>query len=47
MEFSLQYLPLVILLIPMLTFLVIAFFGKRLPRQGDWFAVSLLFINLA
>lgn len=47
MDNTLHYLPLVILLIPMLSFLVLAFFGKRLPRQGDFIGVTLLFINLA
>jgi len=47
MEFSLKYLPVVILLIPMISFLVISFFGKKLPRGGDWIGVPLLFINLA
>lgn len=47
MEFAIQYLPLVILLIPLLSFLILSFFGKRLPRQGDWLAVTLLFIDLA
>ena len=47
MDYTLKYLPLVILLIPMLSFLVLAFFGNKLPRKGDFLAVSLLFINLA
>ena len=46
MEFALHKLPLVVLLIPMFSFLVLAFFGKKLPRGGDWFATTLLFINL-
>jgi NADH-quinone oxidoreductase subunit L len=46
MEFSLKYLPIVILLIPMVSFLVLSFFGKKLPRGGDWIGVPLLFINL-
>lgn len=47
MDYTLQYLPLVILLVPMLSFLLLAFFGNWLPRKGDFIAVSLLFINLA
>jgi NADH-quinone oxidoreductase subunit L len=47
MEFALQKLPVLVLLIPMFSFLVLAFFGKKLPRGGDWFGTSLLFINLA
>jgi NADH-quinone oxidoreductase subunit L len=31
----------------MISFLVISFFGKKLPRGGDWIGVPLLFINLA
>jgi NADH-quinone oxidoreductase subunit L len=46
MEFALHKLPLVVLLIPMFSFLVLAFFGKKLPRGGDWFGTTLLFINL-
>lgn len=47
MDYTLQYLPLVILLLPMLSFLILAFFGNFIPRKGDFIAVSLLFINLA
>lgn len=47
MDYTLQYLPLVILLLPMLSFLILAFFGNFMPRKGDFIAVSLLFINLA
>jgi NADH-quinone oxidoreductase subunit L len=47
MDYTLHYLPLVILLVPMLSFLVLSFFGKWLPRKGDFIAVTLLFINLA
>ncbi|MCE1164726.1 MAG: NADH-quinone oxidoreductase subunit L [Bacteroidetes bacterium] len=47
MEFALQKLPLVVLLIPMFSFLVLAFFGNKLPRGGDWLATTLLFLNLA
>jgi NADH-quinone oxidoreductase subunit L len=47
MDNTLHYLPLVILLIPMFSFLLLAFFGNKLPRKGDFIAVTLLFINLA
>ncbi len=47
MEFALHKLPLIILLIPMFSFLFLAFFGNKIPRGGDWLATSLLFINLA
>jgi len=46
MEFALHKLPIVVLLIPMLSFLVLSFFGKKLPRGGDWLATFLLFLNL-
>ena len=46
MEFALHKLPILVLLIPMFSFLVLSFFGKKLPRSGDWFATTLLFINL-
>jgi len=47
MEFALQKLPVIVLLIPMFSFLVLAFFGNKIPRGGDWLATTLLFINLA
>jgi NADH-quinone oxidoreductase subunit L len=40
-------ISLTILLLPLFGFVVQIFFGKRLPRQGDWFGTSLLFIALA
>ncbi len=46
MGFSLITLSLVVLVLPMVSFLVLAFFGKKMPRNGDWFATSILFINL-
>jgi NADH-quinone oxidoreductase subunit L len=39
-------LSIAVLLIPVFSFVVLIFFGKRLPRQGDWFGTGLLFINL-
>lgn len=35
-----------ILLLPLLSFVVLIFFGKRFPRQGDWFGTSILFVCL-
>ncbi|MEX2604396.1 MAG: NADH-quinone oxidoreductase subunit L [Gracilimonas sp.] len=35
-----------ILLLPLLGFLLLIFFGKRLPRQGDWLASGLILISL-
>lgn len=46
MEFALNTLPVIILLIPMVSFLILIFFQKRLPRNGDWLGTSLLFLNL-
>ena len=46
MEFALHKLPVIILLIPVFSFLILSFTGKKLPRGGDWLATSLLFINL-
>lgn len=43
---TLLHLSLVILLLPLLGFVTQAFFGKRLPRQGDWFETGLLFVGL-
>ncbi|MEK6570835.1 MAG: proton-conducting transporter membrane subunit, partial [Bacteroidota bacterium] len=37
----------VILLLPLLGFITQAFFGRRLPRQGDWLETGLLFLGLA
>lgn len=46
MEFALHKLPVLVLLIPLFSFLVLSFFGRKLPRSGDWFATTLIFINL-
>ena len=35
-------IALVILALPMLSFALIFFFGKKMPRQGDWLAVGLM-----
>ena len=40
-------LSLTVLLLPLGSFLVIIFFGKRLSRQGDWLGTSILFLCLA
>ncbi|WP_242920506.1 NADH-quinone oxidoreductase subunit L [Pontibacter liquoris] len=40
-------LALVVLLLPLLAFMLLFFFGKRLPRQGDWLAIGLSAITLA
>ena len=39
-------LSLIILLLPLFSFLSLIFFGKRLSRQGDWLGTSVLFICL-
>jgi NADH-quinone oxidoreductase subunit L len=35
-----------ILLLPLFGFVTLVFFGKKMPRQGDWFGTSILFIAL-
>ncbi len=37
---------LIIWLLPLLAFVIQIFFGKRLPRQGDWVVVGAMFIDL-
>ena len=37
---------LLILFLPLLAFLINIFFGKRLPRQGDWVSVGAILITL-
>ena len=32
--------PLLILFLPLVSFIILIFFGKKLPRQGDWVAVG-------
>src|SRR5438128_540272 len=39
-------MSLIILLLPLLSFLALIFVGKRLSRQGDWLATASLFICL-
>jgi len=36
----------IILLLPLAAFVIQIFFGKRLPRQGDWLPTSAMFISL-
>src|ERR1051325_4900061 len=40
-------LALAILLLPLAGFVILVFFGKRLPRGGDWLGTALLFTCLA
>ncbi len=40
-------LSLIVLLLPLAGFLLLIFFGKRLPRQGDWLGTTFLFVCLA
>jgi NADH-quinone oxidoreductase subunit L len=44
---TLLTLSLVVLLLPLFNFVVLVFFSRRLPRQGDWLGTSLLFVGLA
>jgi NADH-quinone oxidoreductase subunit L len=39
-------ISLAILLLPLASFVVLIFFGRRLPRGGDWFGLSLLTVCL-
>ena len=39
-------IPLTILLLPLLGFILLIFFGKKLPRQGDWLASGLMLTSL-
>lgn len=41
-ENAIIYSALAILTLPLLSYAILFFFGKRLPRQGDWVGVSLL-----
>ncbi|RDV15950.1 NADH-quinone oxidoreductase subunit L [Pontibacter diazotrophicus] len=40
-------LALIVLLLPLLAFLILFFFGRRLPRRGDWLAVGLSALSFA
>jgi len=46
-EETLIFLSITVLLLPLLAFLTIILWGKRLPRQGDWLGTSFIFICLA
>jgi len=46
-ESAIIYSALVILLLPMLSFALLFFFGKALPRKGDWLATGLLGVSWA
>ncbi|GIS47532.1 MAG: hypothetical protein Ct9H90mP20_2020 [Candidatus Neomarinimicrobiota bacterium] len=37
---------LLILFLPLIAFIINIFFGKRLPRQGDWVSVGAILITL-
>ncbi len=39
-------LTVAILLLPLVSFVVLIFFNKRLPRQGDWLGTGILFVAL-
>jgi NADH-quinone oxidoreductase subunit L len=36
------HIPITILLLPLLGFILLIFFGKKLPRNGDWLATGLM-----
>jgi NADH-quinone oxidoreductase subunit L len=44
---TLIQLALTVYLLPLAGFVILVFFGKRLPRQGDWLGTSILFVSLA
>jgi len=46
MENTILTQALIILLLPLAAFVIQIFFGKRLPRQGDWLPTSTMFIGL-
>ena len=45
MENSFIQFSLVILFLPLFAFLIQIFFGKRLPRGGDWVSISAIAIS--
>ena len=45
MENTMITLSLLILFLPLLSFTILIFFGKKLPRQGDWVAVGSIVIT--
>lgn len=46
MENTILTQAIIILLLPLAAFVIQIFFGKRLPRQGDWLPTSAMFIGL-
>jgi NADH-quinone oxidoreductase subunit L len=44
---SLVPLALTVLLLPLAGFLLLIFFGKKMPRQGDWLGLGILVVCLA
>jgi len=44
-ENGILWTALSILLLPLLSYVIIFFFGKKLPRKGDWVGVGLLFVT--
>jgi len=44
-EHAIIYSALAILFLPLLSYAILFFFGKKLPRQGDWVGVGLLGIT--
>ena len=44
---TLILLSTVVYLLPLIGFITLIFFGKHLPRQGDWLETGLLFVSLA
>ena len=43
---NLVNISIIILFLPLLSFIALIFFGNRLPRKGDWLANTLLFVCL-
>lgn len=46
MDFPFLYLSLAVLLLPLLSFCILIFFGKRILRNGDWLGTGILFLDL-
>lgn len=43
---TLLQLSIAVLLLPLVSFVVLIFFQRRFPRQGDWFGTGLVFVGL-
>jgi len=43
---SIADLSIIVLLVPLASFVLLAFFGRRLPRQGDWLGTSMVGLAL-